>query len=170
MRPIFPTALHYRAARPLEVPPTTLSIVQAGRAERKIVADICCAAFRMPEPVHAMLEGTGDFSEWRQWLAYDGGRPIAAALSFVHEDMAWLGWDATLPECRGRGAQSGLIAHRVNDAVRAGCRHVTSETAVGDPSHRNYERLGFSHVHDRSTYVSPRTSRPRPADTTHPSS
>lgn len=169
MRPIFPTTLHHRAARALELAATTLSIVQAGRGERKTVADICCAVFRMAEPVHALLEGTGDVPDWRQWLAYDRGRPIAAALSFVHGDVAWLGWDATLPEFRGRGAQSALIVHRVNDAVRAGCRHATSETAVDDPSRRNYERLGFSRVYDRSTYVSSRGSRPTASHTIQPS-
>jgi GNAT superfamily N-acetyltransferase len=155
------TALHYRAAERIEVREGPVLVVQASNSEREIVADICCSVFRMPGAAHALIAGTADNPEWRQWLAYLGNRPIAAALSFVRDGVGWLGWAATLPEFRGRGAQSSLIVHRVNEAAGAGCKYVTTETAVNaesraDPSYRNCDRLGFSLAYERATYVAVR--------------
>jgi hypothetical protein len=35
---------------------------------------------------------TAALPEWRQWIAYADGRPVAAALSFIRDGIAWLGW------------------------------------------------------------------------------
>jgi GNAT superfamily N-acetyltransferase len=153
-----PTAIHYRTAESISVPATSPTVVRAAAADRDVVARICCSVFRMPEAAHGLIAGTVDVPSWRQWLVYRGDEPVGAALSFVQDGVAWLGWDATLPEFRGHGAQSALIAHRVNDAVRAGCRYITTETAPNtsqgaDPSYRNYQRLGFALAYERLTYI-----------------
>lgn len=158
------TAMHYRPAARVEQNSGSLSVVRAPRSARETVADICCSVFRMPPAAHGLIAGTADLPAWRQWLAYSGDRPVAAALSYVGAGVAWLGWDATLPEARGRGAQLSLIGHRVNDAVEAGCKFITTETAVNtssmnDPSFRNYEHCGFSVAYERLTYVALRTAR-----------
>jgi len=158
------TAMQYRDATPLAAGEGAFSVVRAPHSERETVADICCSVFRMPRSARALIAGTADRPEWRQWIAYSGARPAAAALSFVSAGVAWLGWDATLPAFRGRGAQSSLIVRRVNDAADAGCRYITTETAVSgakgaDPSYRNYARLGFSCAYERSTYVALRAAR-----------
>jgi GNAT superfamily N-acetyltransferase len=160
------TAMQYRDARPLKAEAGLVSVVRAPYSARKTVADICCSVFRMPPAAHALIAGTADKPEWRQWIAYSGNRPAAAALSFVCAGNAWLGWDATLPEFRGQGAQSSLIAHRVNDAAIAGCKYITAETAVKsaastDASYRNYERLGFSCAYERATYIALRAGNGR---------
>lgn len=167
MRRAAATAMQYRDAKPLEAQNGAVTVVRAPHSARATIADICCSVFRMPPAAHALIAGTADRPEWRQWIAYSGNRPAAAALSFVSEGVAWLGWDATLPEYRGRGIQASLIVHRVNEATDAGCRYVTTETAVGaarntDPSYRNYERLGFSCAYERTTYVALRGAN-RPA-------
>jgi hypothetical protein len=161
------TAVHYRLAEPLEVERSAsahqpVSVRRATADERNLVADICCSVFRMPEPARTLLAGTSALPEWRQWIAYAGDRPIAAALSFVHDRVAWFGWDATLPEFRGLGAQAALIATRVDDACSAGCDYITTETAPNmgertDPSYRNYARSGFRFVYERHTHISMRT-------------
>ena len=165
IRRSFTTAIHYRTTKPIALEKELVSVVQATGSEREIVADICCSVFRMPEAAHAVIAGTADVPEWRQWLAYLGDQPIAAALSFIREGVGWLGWDATLPDFRGRGAHLALIVHRVNEACRAGCTYVTTETAVKlgdrtDPSYRNYERLGFSLAYERATYIGTRKKSP----------
>jgi GNAT superfamily N-acetyltransferase len=109
------------------------------------------------------LAGTAALPEWRQWIAYADGGPVAAALSFIRDGIAWLGWGATLPAFRGRGAHSALIAHRVNDACNSGCEYITTETApsIGertDASFRNCARSGFSFVYERFTYISMRST------------
>lgn len=161
------TALHYRAAERVVAQPSGITVVRAQGAECERVADICSSVFRMPAPVRAVIAATAHVPEWRQWLVYLDSTPIAAALSFVHGGVAWVGWDATLPEHRGHGAQMALIAHRMNDAVDCGCRHVTTETAVHsavrpDPSYRNYQKAGFRFAYERATYVAMRSARAHP--------
>jgi len=157
------TAMQYRDARRLEAKAGPVSVIRAPHSARETVADICCSVFRMPPAAHALIAGTANKPEWRQWIAYSGSRPAAAALSFVYAGIAWLGWDATLPEFRGQGAQSSLIVHRVNEAADAGCKYITTETAINaatntDPSYRNYERLGFSCAYERATFVALRAA------------
>ena len=50
---------------------------------------------------------------------------------------------ATLPEYRGRGVQSALIAQRLHEAARAGCEYAVVSTNPGSGSQRNMERRGF---------------------------
>ncbi len=112
----------------------------------------------MPEAAHAMISAAAGAPQWRHWLAIGDEGPMGAALSFVQDGVAWLGWDATLPTARGRGVQSALIAQRLADASESGCEHATSETAVStqarpDASFRNYRRLGFKAAYERATWV-----------------
>lgn len=154
-----PTAMYCRDALPIAPRPGRIvaSRVESA-AECEQVAKICSEVFRMPAVVQGLLAATRNDSRWRQWLVWAGSEPIAAALSFVDEQMAWLGWDATLPQHRGHGAHGALVVARVNDAHASGCSHVTTETAVhtagvADPSGRNYEKLGFLLAQNRLTYV-----------------
>jgi hypothetical protein len=151
--------MHYRVAEPIAAAASVLRVVQARPKDSDLVASICCTVFKMPLAAHAMIVATGSLPKWRQWLAYDeADSPVAAALSFVANGVGWLGWDATLPEGRGRGAQRTLIASRITEAAAAGCRFVTAETGtyVGrnpDPSFRNYRHAGFIQLYERATYV-----------------
>jgi hypothetical protein len=159
LRKVMATAMHYRVAEPMAAEASVLRVVQARPEDCDLVASICCDVFKMPPAAHAMISATGRLPQWRRWLAYDeAGAPVAAALSFVENGIGWLGWDATLPEGRGKGAQRALIGCRVTEAAAAGCRFVTAETGtyVGrdpDPSFRNYRHAGFIQLYERATYV-----------------
>ena len=159
MRRSVPTAMHYRRLDALPpADPAMVSVVRVSAAQCEQVAEICCSVFRMPTAARCLLASAGGVSGWRHWLAYHDGIPIAAALSYIADGVAWLGWDATLPEYRGHHAQRALIAARINDAAAAGCRHATTETALHlgvrqDPSYRNYAAMGFVFAYERSTYV-----------------
>ncbi len=50
---------------------------------------------------------------------------------------------ATVPEYRGRGVQSALIARRLHEAALAGCEYAVVSTHPGSGSQRNMERRGF---------------------------
>jgi GNAT superfamily N-acetyltransferase len=155
------TAMLYRTAEQLADRPGPVKIVRATGRETRSVAEICCRVFRMPEVAQALIAEAAERPAWRHWLAYIGSEPIGAALSFVEQGVAWLGWDATLPHSRGRGAQAALIAARLSDAASNGCSYVTSETAASgaggtDPSFRNYQRMGFCCAYERYTYVAVR--------------
>lgn len=159
-----PTAMYYCDAEPAALSggaAVAKKVMSAQECDQ--VARICCEVFRMPDSVQRLLAATSGDARWRQWLVYIGGEPIAAALSFVDQQVAWLGWDATLPQQRGHGAHGALIVARVNDAYASGCRYLTTETAVhtsavADPSGRNYEKRGFLLAQNRVTYVAIRLS------------
>lgn len=61
--------------------------------------------------------------------------------------------DATLPQHRGRGYQSAIIAARVRQAARAGCDLAVACTAPGSTSQKNYERAGFRVVYTKMMFV-----------------
>ena len=159
LRKVMATAMHYRAAEAITTGSSAISAVQARPEDCNVVASICCGVFKMPAGAHAIITAAGRLPEWRHWLAYDeADAPVAAALSFVENGVGWLGWDATLPEGRGRGAHQALIASRITEAAEAGCRFVTAETGtcIGrdpDPSLRNYRRAGFIQLYERATYA-----------------
>ncbi len=66
-----------------------------------------------------------------------GGRIIPEAR------IAALFGTATLPEFRGRGVQSALMALRLHEAAKAGCEYAVVSTNPGSGSQRNMERRGF---------------------------
>ena len=61
---------------------------------------------------------------------------------------------ATLPEYRGRGIQTALIARRLHEASLHGCEYAVVSTMPGSGSQRNMERRGF-----RVAYTKPVMTR-----------
>lgn len=146
-----------------DAPPTastSLTLRAATTADAPAVAAVVCAAYGMPAtiaPWFATLVGRRD---WHVWVAEDDGRIVATGAIFIDGETAWLGMGATLVEHRGRGAQSALLAARIQAAAALGCRVIATETGepVGDepnPSLANIRRAGFQQVCSRLNYASP---------------
>jgi hypothetical protein len=93
----------------------TLRAAPASPADQQTVADICASVFEMPPPIREVLAALGSTPGWTPWLAWLDDKPVAAALAYREGDRCWLGWDATLPPYRGRGAKGALDRARVND-------------------------------------------------------
>ena len=153
------TCMRYRNAATVNVPTTSAMVTRAlTLPECSEVAGLCASVFRVPKVIaHLLIEAHHD-PRWRHWLVRHDSKIVAAAMSFVDHEVAWLGWDATLSEARGKGLHTALIAARLNEAADAGCRFVTTETAADspartDPSGRNYQKLGFDAAYARTTYV-----------------
>ena len=97
---------------------------------------------------------------WHCFVAYDEPRPVATGALFESGDAGWLGAAATVPSHRGRGAQSAILAARVERARERGVRVLVTETGVprdGRPgaSYRNLVRSGFEPTYVRPNYASP---------------
>jgi GNAT superfamily N-acetyltransferase len=97
---------------------------------------------------------------WHCFVAFDEGRPVATGALFESGDAGWLGAAATVPSHRGRGAQSAILAARVERARERGLRVLVTETGVprdGRPgaSYRNLVRSGFEPTYVRPNYASP---------------
>jgi GNAT superfamily N-acetyltransferase len=121
---------------------------------------IVAAGYELPEFTGRWLSALFARPRWTCFLAFAGNRPVATGTLFVCRGVGWLGFAATLPEFRRRGAQSALLAARVEAAAELGCRMVVGETGAleeGRPSnsYRNIVRAGFEPVYDRPNYRSP---------------
>ena len=123
-------------------------------------ARVVVGGFGMPDwcvPFAANVVGRPG---WSCYVAYDGTTPAGAGALFLHGGVGWLGLGATLTEFRGRGAQSAILAARIEDARKQGCRTVTTETgALEDDrpsnSYRNILRAGFRERGVRPNYRAP---------------
>lgn len=158
MRRGLPTALLMRSCTDVPDVATDLRVEQTGAEFSSECTAIWTEVFRLAAPVQALLAHASSQPGFRQWVAFDGDRPVACSLSHLAGETAWLGWSATLETHRGRGAQNALLAARIRDAGHAGCSWVTSETAMGtpeqpDPSYRNVLRFGFRLAYQRYMYV-----------------
>ncbi|MFJ4467063.1 N-acetyltransferase [Streptomyces sp. NPDC089424] len=96
--------------------------------------------------------------EWEQFAVWDGERIIAVGSIFVNGECADMFGGATLPEGRGRGAQSALLTARARAAQAAGCRWLVAETGAERPGDHNTSlhnmlRSGFEPLYERATWL-----------------
>ena len=109
------------------------------------------------EALFASLPGRAG---WHAWLAFDGDTPAAAGAMFAADGAAWFGMGACDAAYRGRGAQTALLAARVQRAAELGLRDCfteTGEAVPGEPqtSYRNIERAGFQPFYRRPNLLAP---------------
>jgi GNAT superfamily N-acetyltransferase len=114
----------------------------------------------MPEWTQPLAANVVGRPGWSCYVAYDGKQPAGAGALFVHDGVGWLGYAATRPRYRGRGAQSAILAARIEDARQQGCSTVVTETGAmeeGRPSnsYRNIVRAGFREAGVRANYRAP---------------
>jgi len=81
------------------------------------------------------------------------GEPAGGGALAVHNGLATLFADSTLPQYRRQGLHHELIAARLNEAVALGCDMAMASTEAGSGSQRNYERMGFEVVYTKVTLV-----------------
>jgi len=105
----------------------------------------------------ALMSATLHRPEFEAYACWDGDEIVATGLVRLHPDAAHLFSGATRPAYRGRGAQSALIAVRVEAAQRVGCPLVIAETGVVDDGYntsaRNLIRVGFTPQYDRTIWM-----------------
>ena len=123
-------------------------------------ARVVAEGYQMPEWTQPIAAGVVGRPGWSCYVAYDGEQPAGAGALFGHDGVGWLGYAATLPEYRGRGAQSAILAARIEDARKQGCSTVVTETGAmeeGRPSnsYRNILRAGFREAGVRANYRAP---------------
>ena len=130
--------------------------VAADQAAR--YAEVTTAGFGMPPAFRPWLASMIGRPHWRHYLAWSGDEPVAAAALFVHGAAGWLGVASTLPAARRRGAQSALMARRIEDGRALGCRWFVTETGEDtperpNPSYRNMLRAGFTLAYHRDNFM-----------------
>lgn len=136
---------------------TELRMGRVDAARREDFVGVVAAGFGFPPQLRSWLETLPGRTRWSTYVAYDGPTPIGAGASFIDGKAAWLGFGATLPAARRRGAQGALLARRVADALDAGATTICTETGAPDaqgpgPSWRNIERVGFELAYIRPNW------------------
>jgi GNAT superfamily N-acetyltransferase len=120
-----------------------------------------CVGFGMPEvpALVAMMEaGTDAAAGFHPFAAWDGDTLVAAANLHVSGPAGAFCGAATLPEARGRGAQSMFMRVRLEAARALGLEWVSAETwqegeGQHNPSLHNMLRAGFVEVYPRTNWV-----------------
>jgi len=152
-----------KVLRGTEPPPmveTTAKVHLAQPGERDQVAETICAAFEMPSAWAPWFANVMHKPDWVTVAALVDDKIIGGALLHVQGGNAWFGADGVLPEARRRHAHRALIAHRLEEAIRSGCKRIFTETGdpVGEevnPSLRNMEACGFKKIFSRLNFESP---------------
>ncbi len=72
--------------------------------------------------------------------------PIGVGVLHLAGATALIDGAATLPQYRGRGAQTALLGARLQYAREQGCAYAVSRTGRGSISQQNMEKLGLTVV------------------------
>lgn len=115
-------------------------------------------AFGWGNGLNKMFTLTFGKKGWFHYLAKANGKPVGIATMYIREKLASLAIAGTIPEARGKGAQTSMIAARINDAYKSGCKYVIVETAEDTPenpvsSYKNMIRQGFQRAYLRPSFV-----------------
>jgi hypothetical protein len=152
-------AIHEREPHPIAPDPrqNNLEVRLVDQRDSKTFGQVVANGFGLPISVAPWFSSLVGRPKWRTYLAYDGDVPAACAALYLNCGWGWMGVDATLPDYRGRGAQTALINCRISDAIAVGAIGLIAETgqpppgeAKNSPSYQNYLRAGF-----RTAYVRP---------------
>lgn len=126
--------------------------------ETELFDNVINKAFEFSDGSEVLFTQTYKRPGWKHYSAKEENKIIAAASMFVCGKYASLAIAGTLPDERGKGAQSALILRRINDAFDAGCEYIIVETAEDKPekpsaSNRNMKKLGFKLAYLRPNFI-----------------
>lgn len=137
--------------------PVALTVRRTTRAEAMRWADVNARGWSEDAAAQDFLRALGRVLAEREdgaaFWAEAKGEPIAAASLSTHGGVALLAGASTLPSARGRGAQSALLAARLQFAREAGCDVAMMGALPGSTSQRNAERHGFRIAYTRTKWT-----------------
>ena len=128
-------------------------------------AHIVVDGFGLPPSFGPWLSALAGRERWRLYAALHDGKPVATGALYLPRSgpgsFGHLNFAATLTEHRRRGAQSAIIARRLEDARGLGAEWIFTETdeALPDgpnPSQHNLIRQGLPIVYLRSNWGPPK--------------
>ena len=147
-----------KAEVPLPSVQTDLTVVEIGKDRAEEYGRLIVQCFEWDGQLAGVIAGTVGAPGYKNYFALDGNKPVGAAALYGNDVYASMAIAGTLPEYRGKGAQSALLARRIADAKALGCRHIISETAEEKPgkpvaSYRNMRRMGFELAYLRPNFI-----------------
>jgi hypothetical protein len=97
--------------------------------------------------------GRAEFADWRCYVAFVGGQPVAIAGLYLRDGVGVMASGNTLPAFRGQGCQTALLCQRITDAALAGCDLILSQATPGTVSQRNLERVGLRTAYTQAIWA-----------------
>jgi GNAT superfamily N-acetyltransferase len=148
----------YRDTSPIENVKTDLEIKPVGNVYKNEYGSLITNAFDFPAELSGLFEHLMENKNWKHFMAFEGSKPIATGSVYFSGNTAWIGFAATNPDSRGRGAQAAILEARINEARNRGCKWIAVETGEDTsehdvPSYRNMLRYGFRLLYKRPNYV-----------------
>ena len=148
----------YREVEPLTGVRSDLKVEGIGPERAEAFAAIVTECFDWDQRLRPWIGSVVGRPNWYAYLAYEGDRAAATGAFYRSGEYAWVDMAATLPDFRGRGAQTLLMQRRIEDAIKLGCKHLVVETAQetperSAPSYRNMLRYGFQVAYVRPNYL-----------------
>jgi GNAT superfamily N-acetyltransferase len=159
-RPVTPWTRFVRGTEPLRKPADAPAVALVSGAERGPFGDACASGSGAPGYFAGWVGQLVGRQGWHCFAARANGAIIATAALYAANGAGWLGFAATLEQRRRRGAQSALLAARVEHARALGVTTLVTDTvaAPGEapgPSHRNIVSAGFRLDSVRANWESP---------------
>jgi len=138
---------------------STLTVRKVGPELAERFSEVITEGFGFPPHFRQWFTHLIDIKSWHSFLAYEGEDAIATGSMYIDNDLVWFGCGTTLEAHRSKGAQNLLLAHRIEQALKAQVRGMLIDTGhpgEGNPiggSYRNILRAGFelSYVQQRYT-------------------
>jgi GNAT superfamily N-acetyltransferase len=148
----------YRCCEPVSEAGTSLKVEEINEKYANAFAEIVVTVFENPPELKPNVSSLVGRKNWYHYLAFDNNLPVAAGSLYKCGDTAWFGMATTLPEYRNKGAQSAIIAKRINKAHELGCNWISVETMPHsvenpNPSYLNLLRYGFNFMYERPNFV-----------------
>lgn len=113
---------------------------------------VLLAGYEVDGAVAAFITAEHQLPVMHRFLVLEQGRPIAAAAMTIEGEVAVLGGASTMRACRGRGAQSRLLEHRLRVAAEAGSTLAVATARPESASAANLRRAGFR-IHRYSAWT-----------------
>ena len=147
-----------RGSEPAPVQETDLRVAETLDAE--LFGSLVAEGSDIPAPAAAPLAAIVGQPGWRCFIAWAGDEPAGSGAIFIDGASAWIGAGSTRPDFRRRGAQTALLAARIEAAREAGVTTMATETGErgpgkSDQSYRNILRAGFRESYLRANWTSP---------------
>jgi len=157
-RPIeISSVLYHPVEQPAAKHPSDITVRVIGPEEAPLWTDVSARGWshEHPELLDFLLQ-LGTIASVRKdgpcFLAEVGGKPGAAGVLCMHENVALFGGAATVPELRRRGLQAALLQERMRYAFEHGCDLAMMVAVPGSNSQRNAERKGFRVAYTRTKW------------------
>jgi hypothetical protein len=139
---------------------TSLRVERIDRNRAGGYGTVVAKVFGMMSPLDRWFAALCTRVGWACFGAFDGDRLVGTGAAHLAGTLGWLGAAGTLPDARGRGAQSAILAARIRAAADAGAQVLATETldrvdGAAGPSFRNVLRAGFEEAYIQQWWVPP---------------